>query len=363
MITAAMIVRDEQAFLPGCLESLDGVVDEIVVVDTGSSDETPEIALQHGAKLIRSDWVGDFSKARNLALENSTGRWILYIDADERVTEIEHDTFVEQLHNEKLAALMVKFRPSSGQTRYQEVRVFRNEPDIRFTGIIHETHLPDLWNHMLATGRHIEHTDFALDHLGYDGTQDNKHARNLPLLKTRLEMTPEHLFSWVHLGSTFKGLGDEEQAEQAWSRGLDLVRSKTATESQDCLPFLAMLRFREQKGLDISELLDEALKLFPDNLSLHWLDGCRLVSQKKYEEAIQVLEPFTAIDAKSYTDPVFAYDQKLFSVWVHDALGLCHFHLNHHADAAHHFAIAENAEPSRERKAKRLISAGRAARS
>ena len=224
-----MIVRDEEAYLPACLESLDGVVDELVVVDTGSNDSTPEIALKHGAKLIRFDWVGDFAQARNRALDNASGRWILYIDADERVSALGRRSFVRQLQDDQLAALSVRFRPSSDQTRYREIRVFRNEPDIRFAGTIHETQLPDLWNHMRATGRRLEHADLALDHIGYDGSQDHKHIRNLPLLKARLETTPEHLFSWVHLGSTFIGLGDEAKAEQAWTRGFELVRSKLVT--------------------------------------------------------------------------------------------------------------------------------------
>jgi len=358
-----MIVRDEEAYLPACLDSLEGVVDELLIVDTGSIDSTPEIALNHGAKLIRSEWVGDFAKARNLALDGATGRWILYIDADERVSAIDQRSFVEQLHDDQLAALTVRFRPASGLTRYREIRVFRNEPDIRFTGAFHETQLPALWKHMGVTGRRLQHADIALDRVGYDGSQDHKHNRNLPLLRARLEATPDHLFSWVHLGSTYRGLGDEEQAEHAWQQGLELVRSKPVTEPQDCLPFLVMLRFREHKGLDIKNLLDEALQLFPDNLGLLWLNGCRLLACKQYAHALQVLKPFACIDAEEYVDPVFAYDQRLFKLWVHDALGLCYFNLNRHTEAVHHFAIAENTEPSRERRAKRIIGEGMAARS
>jgi glycosyltransferase involved in cell wall biosynthesis len=84
-VAAAMIVRDEAHFLPGCLKSLQGKVDEIVVVDTGSRDATPCIAEDAGARVFHSDWIGDFAAARNRGLEQVSTDWVLYIDADERL--------------------------------------------------------------------------------------------------------------------------------------------------------------------------------------------------------------------------------------------------------------------------------------
>ncbi len=83
-IAAALIVKDEQANLPGCLESLQGLVDEVVVYDTGSSDDTVEIALRAGARVERGHWDGDFARARNAALAMTSAAWVLSIDADER---------------------------------------------------------------------------------------------------------------------------------------------------------------------------------------------------------------------------------------------------------------------------------------
>src|SRR5690606_29929897 len=84
-VSAALIVRDEAAMIGGCLESLRGHVDEIVVVDTGSADATPQIVASYGARLLHHEWNGDFSAARNRALDAVSGDWILYIDADERL--------------------------------------------------------------------------------------------------------------------------------------------------------------------------------------------------------------------------------------------------------------------------------------
>ncbi len=83
LFSACMIVKDEEKALPGCLESLRGVVDEIVVYDTGSTDATVEIAKRAGAKVIEGYWDDDFGRARNASLEHCLGEWILWIDADE----------------------------------------------------------------------------------------------------------------------------------------------------------------------------------------------------------------------------------------------------------------------------------------
>ena len=84
-VSAALIVRNEEQFLEGCLRSLVDHVDEVVIVDTGSTDPSIEIAEHHGAKLHRFAWTGDFSAARNHGLDRCSGGWILYIDADERL--------------------------------------------------------------------------------------------------------------------------------------------------------------------------------------------------------------------------------------------------------------------------------------
>src|SRR5215469_5490525 len=84
-IAAAMIVKNEARFLPGCLESLRGRVDDVVIVDTGSDDGTAEIATKAGARLLHHAWNEDFAAARNAGLDVISCDWILYIDADERL--------------------------------------------------------------------------------------------------------------------------------------------------------------------------------------------------------------------------------------------------------------------------------------
>ena len=86
-ISACMIVKNAEELLPQCLESVKDVVDEIIVVDTGSTDKSIEIAESYGAKMYHHPWENDFSKHRNQSIGYATGDWILWIDADEAVKE------------------------------------------------------------------------------------------------------------------------------------------------------------------------------------------------------------------------------------------------------------------------------------
>ena len=80
-----MIVKNEEEMLPGCLEAVRDAVDEMVIVDTGSSDRTVEIAESFGAKVVHFPWNGSFADARNCSLDHATGDWVLYLDADEHL--------------------------------------------------------------------------------------------------------------------------------------------------------------------------------------------------------------------------------------------------------------------------------------
>ena len=110
-LSAAIIVKDEADRLDACLTSLRGLVDEIVVVDTGSTDRSVAVAEQHGAVVAHEPWQGDFAVPRNRSLDLVTGDWVLYVDADEQV---QGDFAVVREHLDTAAdcvALRVRFVP------------------------------------------------------------------------------------------------------------------------------------------------------------------------------------------------------------------------------------------------------------
>lgn len=237
LLSAALIVRDEERFLEGCLRSLGDRVDEIVVVDTGSIDRSRDIAGDLGARVLDFRWADDFAAARNAAVDASRGEWILYIDADERLVEFDR-VDVEPLAACNHVCYTVLFRPQAGFTRYREHRLFRNRPELRFRGVIHESLIPALDELVARERLQVGASPVAIDHHGYDGGIGHKHPRNLPLLRARVAQNPAHVYSWAHLGATLLGLGDAEGAERAWRRGVAIVRSRASATAADDLPYL-----------------------------------------------------------------------------------------------------------------------------
>src|SRR5437016_3598694 len=195
-----MIARDEERHLADCLASLEGVVDEVVLVDTGSTDATVAMAKSFGARVLHHPWAGDFSAPRNVALDAATGRWILYIDADERLESGGRQTLKDMLEEAEEVAFRIGLRPYVGWTPYLEFRLWRNDPRIRFRGVIHEKVIYAIEEVAAADDRVIGDCSLVLDHVGYEGDQTHKHERNLPLLRAQLEVEPDNIFNWTHLG-------------------------------------------------------------------------------------------------------------------------------------------------------------------
>lgn len=346
LLSAALIVRNEERFLEGCLRSLDGLADEIIVVDTGSVDRSVEIARECGAVVSAYAWNGDFAAARNASIDAACGEWILYIDADERVAAFDRSEVERQLADPARACYTVLFRPQTGFTRYREYRLFRNREDLRFRGVIHESLLPALQELGVRTGMSAGHSAICLDHYGYDGDLRRKHERNLPLLRARLARDPMHVFSWAHLGATLLGLGDESGAERAWRQGIDVVRSLRSSAAADSLAYLNLANFLIDRHRDAGALLAEAIKIFPDNYSLLWLHATTLLAAGSHVDAMSAFARLAAIDPATLDGGPLAFDVSIFGAHAHAGMGLCAFRLGRFADSARCYARAEALAPA-----------------
>ncbi|MEA5477234.1 glycosyltransferase [Pseudanabaena galeata UHCC 0370] len=140
-LSACLIVKNEEQRLPKCLESLKALVDEIIVVDTGSSDRTVAIAKKYQARVFHFEWCDDFSQARNYAIAQAKGKWILVIDADEVLEQSAIAILQEVMQRDDcLAVNLLRSEIEAKQSPYSLVlRLFRNHPAITFTALYHES--------------------------------------------------------------------------------------------------------------------------------------------------------------------------------------------------------------------------------
>ena len=141
ILSACLIVKNEEQRLPQCLDSLRSLVDEIIIVDTGSSDRTVAIAKKYQARVFHFEWCDDFSQARNYAIAQAKGKWILVIDADEVLEQSAIATLQDVMQRDDcLAVNLLRSEIDAKQAPYSLVlRLFRNHPAIKFIGLYHES--------------------------------------------------------------------------------------------------------------------------------------------------------------------------------------------------------------------------------
>lgn len=345
LISAALIVRDEERHLGACLASLEGVVDEVVVVDTGSRDRSIEIAHACGARVHCEPWAGDFARARNAALDRVRGRWTLYIDADERLRPVGRAAVERLLGSAPEAAFRVRLRPFARSTPYLEYRLWRSDPRVRFSGAVHEKVAPAIWRVAAAEARPIGDCDLELAHAGYEDDQAAKHHRNLPLLRAQLAREPGSVFDWRHLGRVLAALGDDEHAERALWRAVELARERAGADRHGSLAYSELARLRHEHGQDVEDLLAEGLELYPGNWLLVWTRARVEIDSGRHESALSWLEPLTHVDVETLPAGGISYDERLFGSFAHGARGLCLFRLGRYREAARAYAAAEACEP------------------
>jgi hypothetical protein len=345
-VSAALIVRNESAFIDDCLRSLTGVVDEIVVVDTGSTDDTMEKARRFPVGLHTFKWCNDFSAARNFAIDQASGDWILYVDADERLDVPDRAAWNDVIADRRKVGWRLRFHQRVGWTPYLELRLFRNDPRIRFRGVIHECMREGVQTVCREDGLEIGSCDVALHHFGYETGQSHKISRNVPLLRQYLRQDPSRVYCWWHLGTMLLAAGDEAGAAEAWQSGIAAARRHGATgDMSHALPFFSLALLDCAHGRPLRGLLEEAVALFPQHLALRWLAAKYAIEQGKGEMARKDLEDLAKIDPDKFVDPRVCYNKTLFTYKVPESLALCHFRAGRFREAAEWYRRAASGSP------------------
>ena len=357
-LSAALIVKDEQTHIRACLECLKPIADEVVVVDTGSRDGTAEIAAGMGAAVSLEPWRDDFAHARNAALDQASGDWILYVDADERVYAT--GDFRAGLTNPQAIAATVQFKAASKLWPYREHRLFRNRPDIRFRGVIHETVMPDI-TALVDRGAGIV-VDAALrfEHLGYDGDLRHKHRRNLPLLRRAVADNPARTYLWHTLGEALHGLGDEVRAEAAWREGLARVRVG-AHDPADVLIYNNLLSLHlDENGVDLADaqdLLAEMDQRHRDDPLTIWVSARFLAAQGDFPGARSRAERLLELASTDLERRGLGYSRELFGAFPWALMGTCWLREGHPRRARDCLRRAEQADPTNlEIRVKRVVA-------
>jgi glycosyltransferase involved in cell wall biosynthesis/tetratricopeptide (TPR) repeat protein len=276
-VSLCMIVKNEEANLAACLESTVGLFAETIIVDTGSTDRTREIAAQYGARVYEFPWCDSFAAARNESLRHVTAEWVFWLDADDRLDADNRDKLqklFDSLTDPNVAFVLKCLCVAGGEshtpTAVDHVRLFRNHPAIRWEHRVHEQILPAV----RAMQGKVCFTDIVVHHTGYTdkALRGRKLERDLRLLRLEYEERPNHPFTLFNLGQTYHELGQFDVALAFLRRSLE------RSQPQDSIvrKLYALIAFCHKLQGQLHEALaacQEGRRYYADDAELLSLEG------------------------------------------------------------------------------------------
>ena len=340
-----MITKNEEKYLEQCINSVKDIADEIIIVDTGSTDKTIEIAKKYNAKIFNFKWIDDFSAARNESISHATKDWVLVLDADEILDEEGIDTIKEIINgkendaflflqknytNENLIAGFVSEEHKKDQETYAGwygsfiARLFRNKKGYKFEGTVHELVEPSIES---KKGK-ISATNIALHHYGNTNPSIVKKKRQfyLELCKNKVKQKPDDS-SYYELGVLYKENNNSEEAISSFKKAIELnpkhsmalyelgviheqqknydeaiknyKESLKIKESSEAFQNLGVCYLKKRMMKEAYDNLVKAMLLNPNKYTIYNNLGAVLEKSGNYESAIQMLEISTKLNPKN----------------------------------------------------------------
>lgn len=333
-ISLCMIVKNEEFNIKKCLDSVKDIVSEIVIVDTGCTDNTIEIVKNYGAKIIPFKWINDFSAARNKSIEYATGDYILFLDADEYFEKDSHEFFrnlkkpsVPHSYFVRIVNFTEREADSSYFVEHYFTRIWVNDPRYRFTGKIHENLIftdNAFCPASVFSGVNVYHTGYMKNEINRKG----KFERNLALLNAAIKEEPENSFHEYNLAVQYKNMGMPDKAVEHFKL-MEKKQKKGKFKSFYIFGISALastyIQMKDYKkavetalrALKINENFKEAL--FHLGLAQHYLGD--------YNEAIKNF--FRILDDKKQEAVIGGtMDMSIRSWKTLNAIGICYIGLN-----------------------------------
>ncbi len=283
------IVKNELVNLPRCLASVKPYVSEMIVVDTGSEDETPKVAAEHGAKITSFEWCDDFSAARNYALSQVSGDWILMLDADEELVVISEDFLNKLTCQSEIIAyslILTDVNDQESMTPLHTRRLFRNLPDLKYVGRYHEQLI---YKEQPISGNLTQAlSDIRILHYGYNKKQlqQKNLNRNIPILERIRQEEGLSLMLLYCLAGMYDSTQQAEKAQECYAEAFDRLLpnliDSTRPEEFSFVPSLIYalgIKFLMQKDYETARLLcQHGIEWYPHYPPLNYLAGFILIA-------------------------------------------------------------------------------------
>ena len=337
-LSACMIVRDEEKNIARCIESYKDVVDEVVVVDTGSTDKTVEIAEALGAKVYYYKWHNHFAEAKNYALDQAKGDWIIFLDADEYFVTNTSRNIIPILSRlpssyNAIACRMRNIDYISGKPMddVTHIRIFRRDPNIRYKNSVHET--LNYKNDTKKIEAYLaDEVDLLIHHEGYSiSDQARKSQRNLEILLPQIARASEEPVIYYYLSDCYFGLGD-------WQKAIEYTRMFLASGTQlvayNVKPYQNIIDSMLHLKCNSDDILKEiyaGINKFPNHPVFHFYLANRLYDLKKYDEAYREYATTLKLHKNYYDVEINSLTPVLYHVYYY--MGIIASHRNDDEEA------------------------------
>lgn len=358
-ISACMIVKNEEGLLPSCLNSIKNVVDEMIIVDTGSTDNTIPIAKKFGAKIYHHPWNDSFSEARNHSLRYASGDWILQIDADEELEQADIPKLQHAINDPRYNGIVVTIRSTIKDTVhiFYNTRIFRRGKGF-YKDIIHEQ--------IITEGERLP-TDIRLYHHGYnldEKTMQIKWQRTTRLLKKQIEQNKFDSFAWFNLIRNYRtqelfqdGINAGEEALKIITRNPCLKNTgkndnthhyaMITYETANCyLHKEDFIKARELCYATLSKLRESGIT--PENIDITFTLACTYLKEGSYKKAIDYFKRFLSLREwylKNMNTNFMMIDTLGYDYAAHNGMGYCFGNLGQWEISINHLEKAISCNP------------------
>ncbi|MBL9166735.1 MAG: glycosyltransferase [Verrucomicrobiales bacterium] len=353
-LSVCLIVKNEERFIESCLKSVRRVADQIVVVDTGSTDRTVELAEAAGAEVHAFEWSNDFSVARNAALEFVRGDWVLVLDADEELLPDSEERLRQLMRTDAVLAWRLPLADVGKEKEgYHYVpRLFRNIPGACFTGRIHEHAFGSLERPIEEWGMENRIGNAQLRHHGYSDQvvkERSKVARNLKLLSVAIEEQPHDISLRMSYGLELVRSGQLDAGLEEYGRAFAAMNQQPAAKvppelRERLLTLMASHLVSAQRFQSLIELsASAAVKASGPTASLHMLFGVGFYLQRKFDEAAKHLKSCVAKRNQPALSPILP---DIHSVAPRHMLALSSIQLGLPLEADKEYRLALEEDPA-----------------
>ena len=300
-LSQCMIVKNEEKNIEKALTWAKGVAFEQIVVDTGSTDRTVEIAESMGAKVYHFEWIDDFSAAKNFAIEQCSGSWIAFLDADEYfpkedvkklmliLRNIENDPTLSKLKTAIRCQIVNVDDKGKPFMALKQDRVFRNVPELRYVGRIHEV--------LDLKEPHIQAPELSIVHTGYSASsyaETNKASRNVEMIRKELSNDPDNITLKCYLADSLRIDGEthnDDEAEALYREALASGQQILDELKQGAYNFLIAKYYEDEtKIAENFEFCRKAYDEFPDNPDFCFYYGRKLYLIRDFQAAWEKFE-------------------------------------------------------------------------